>query len=234
MCNTTVLWLGDLNFFLDVFSNTMNPTLKTSDEALEAFFRKITIEKCLQRYERYVFKCRVDQREVVLKFVTDQESCDGRDYDILEDIQKRTAHPELFPKPVDRVFSQIPCTVAYGDIFINNCLGAITFDFIPGEILCNVETLVNYEAARANLFMMLEELHSLGYCHGDIHAGNIVVRDDGLPVLIDYGSSFCARYMKCKTAWEPLASVRGHYLKNSDYFSLEREELTRDLLCFAP
>jgi hypothetical protein len=29
-------------------------------------------------------------------------------------------------------------------------------------------------------------LHAMGVCHGDIHVYNVVVRDDGLPLLIDF------------------------------------------------
>jgi len=41
----------------------------------------------------------------------------------------------------------------------------------------------------ANATHLLDELHELGYIHGDTHSGNVMCRKDGTLVFVDYGSA---------------------------------------------
>ncbi|KAK7424769.1 hypothetical protein QQX98_000352 [Neonectria punicea] len=45
------------------------------------------------------------------------------------------------------------------------------------------------EAFMAALESAVHHLHSLGWAHNDLNPGNILINDDGMPILIDFGSS---------------------------------------------
>jgi hypothetical protein len=67
---------------------------------------------------------------------------------------------------------------------------AFALEFVKGRAIERGETL------QASFFFdlerMIEEMHSRGVAHLDLrHKGNILVSDEGRPVLIDFNSSFC-------------------------------------------
>lgn len=58
------------------------------------------------------------------------------------------------------------------------------------ELLFDLETCgIPEDKVWANATHLLDELHGMGYIHGDTHKGNIMCRGDGNLVFVDFGST---------------------------------------------
>lgn len=61
---------------------------------------------------------------------------------------------------------------------------------IKKYIAQNLRNTAKLEALAANFLKMVSDLHKENFSHGDLQHGNIMVRDDGSLVLVDYDSMF--------------------------------------------
>jgi predicted Ser/Thr protein kinase len=65
----------------------------------------------------------------------------------------------------------------------------IVMDMVKGELLDDWESRATPRQAKAmhaKVTRALDKLYALGIEHNDLHAGNVMVREDGSPVIIDY------------------------------------------------
>lgn len=71
----------------------------------------------------------------------------------------------------------------------------------------------------------IDYMHSLGYCHNDIHDGNIMITDEDTPVIIDFDSCLPeGEVLACKggAPWWSIDTDKSH--KENDLFSLKKLE----------
>lgn len=91
------------------------------------------------------------------------------------------------------------------------------------EILDRLDSLEEAELVRILLPILdgLETIHELGFIHRDIKPANIVIRADGSPVLIDFGSAGKARGIQTRT-WTVMISPG--YAPIEQYFGKGTEQ----------
>ena len=80
------------------------------------------------------------------------------------------------------------------------------------------------EAVLAGIRDGIEHIHSLGYCHNDINATNIMFGDDDAPIIIDFDA--------CRPEGEELGLKKGtkgwydesstHSCRENDYYGLRK------------
>jgi serine/threonine protein kinase len=78
--------------------------------------------------------------------------------------------------------------------FEENDVGYIVMEYIEGQTfkqLLKIRSLNEKEAYKliALLVTCLQKVHDMGVLHGDIKPANIIIRNDGSPVLIDFGAA---------------------------------------------
>jgi serine/threonine protein kinase len=86
----------------------------------------------------------------------------------------------------------------YYDYYVAGEQACLLMSKIPGRTLDNLrrdDELSPHQAIWivAHLCLVVHELHRNGYVHHDIKPSNVVVRPDGVPVLIDWGSAEAIR-----------------------------------------
>lgn len=80
-------------------------------------------------------------------------------------------------------------------------LDVIIMDWVEGrtlkdyidEIICSKKTPDIRDALvhlAKSFFLMFQELHELSICHGDLQHGNIIIKSNNEPILIDYDSVY--------------------------------------------
>jgi serine/threonine-protein kinase len=82
----------------------------------------------------------------------------------------------------------------YCDYFVAGNHAHLVMTKIPGQTLDALRHGSDFNRHQAawivaHLCLPVSELHRVGYVHHDIKPANIVVRPDGIPVLIDWGSA---------------------------------------------
>ena len=87
-------------------------------------------------------------------------------------IAQRMGDLEIGPK----VHELIPCNGAY----------IMTMDFVDGKEFAALSD-AEKEAVTPKVESLILKMHENGYMHTDLHGGNIMVREDGSPLLIDFG-----------------------------------------------
>ena len=112
----------------------------------------------------------------------------------------------------------------------------IVMDYVEGEPLSEMlerkGTLTEAEIRRSILPLAagLEAVHGAGLLHRDIKPGNIVIRDDGTPVLIDFGSARQAMGIKSRSL---TSVVTPGYAPLEQYSTRSRQGAATDIYAFA-
>lgn len=101
-------------------------------------------------------------------------------------------------------FDEHPNLIGVEGYFNENGTAYIVMDYVPGELL---STYIKREAPLSEgklrnimqpIIDGLSEVHSKGYLHRDIKPENIILRHDGSPVLLDFGSARFAMGVKTR------------------------------------
>ena len=88
-----------------------------------------------------------------------------------------------------------PKFVAVNAVFQENNTAYMVMEYVEGEVLEDAlreDRVKNEEHLLSILFSIMaggEEIHSAGFIHRDIKPDNIYLRNDGTPVLLDFGSA---------------------------------------------
>jgi len=130
--------------------------------------------------EAVVIKTPIDYRQIDL-----QDPVQYREYvkDFLKEGQKLA---KLSPK-------DHPNIVRVRDVFQESTIPCLVMDFVPGKNLFKlVKERGRLPEAKAvdcirQICDALATMHKMGLVHRDAHPGNIILRDDGRAVLIDFG-----------------------------------------------
>jgi serine/threonine protein kinase len=121
----------------------------------------------------------------------------------------------------------------YVELIERNGGSFLVMSYIPGyslELLCRYGWISSRRVAKALLSIcgLVAQVHRLGFVHHDIKPANILVRPDGSPVLIDWGSA-CGltahRSPGRRTLTPEFASweqARGEVWRSNDVYALGR------------
>lgn len=87
-----------------------------------------------------------------------------------------------------------PGVVQVHDIFMALDTAYMVMDYVEGQSLADwlpehVQECERVEGVLQSLLEVLVYIHRCGVLHRDIKPGNIIVREDGTPVLIDFGAA---------------------------------------------
>jgi serine/threonine protein kinase len=76
----------------------------------------------------------------------------------------------------------------------------------------------------------LREIHNVGFLHLDIKQNNVLIRDDGSPVLIDFG--ICKRIVSARFEQEKSYSMGSPYFMSPEQISGDTVDVRSDLYSF--
>jgi serine/threonine protein kinase/surface antigen len=130
-------------------------------------------------------------------------------------------HPNIVP--VHRAFEAN--NTAY--LVMEYVEGASLYEILHGRRIMNQAQL---RAVFAPLLDGLATVHAAGYLHRDIKPGNIYIRADGTPVLIDFGAARAAMSERSKTL---TSVVTAGYAPFEQYFAKGRQGPWTDIYAMA-
>jgi RIO-like serine/threonine protein kinase len=103
---------------------------------------------------------------------------------------------------------------------------AITFGYIEGETLGRIDVARQTPAYFAALERLMQAIHARGVVHLDTRGtGNVLMRPDGSPALIDFQSALSTRWMP--------GSMR-RFLENVDLTGVYKKWLQQDAASMGP
>ncbi|HTT08623.1 MAG TPA: protein kinase [Gammaproteobacteria bacterium] len=155
--------------------------------------------------------------------------------------QDQSVHPvmdtdgEKFKWGLDRFISEAqtlakfkhPNIVRVASVFTANNTGYMVMEYEKGEslqeILTRRKTVEEAELLKILLPILdgLEQVHAKGFIHRDIKPANIFIREDGSPVLLDFGSARQALGEQTKTL---TSLVSPGYAPFEQYYSKGQEQ----------
>ena len=111
----------------------------------------------------------------------------NKEMDFLEQLSERGIP---VPKPI--------CSVKTENndyIFMETIKGVTLEDLdndVSGDLIEKLPEKFDFKKFFNRIREIVSDLHSLGYYHRDLHAGNIMINSDGEPVIIDFGDAYKA------------------------------------------
>jgi len=149
---------------------------------------RFAVFKIFLEFRDSVSKITYDKKECIMKCYLEKD-IESNEYQALEYFQKTSSRACSYPKPYAYDHTIRIVNIEGSDYIVYKTL---FYEFIPGTSGTSVTRDFDLTRAKKDLFNHLNDLHSMGFVHGDIKRDNILRKNDGTFVLIDYGSCFNA------------------------------------------
>lgn len=170
--------------------------------------------KVNQKRGIYLVRDTFDNENKVLKFIISSSIND----------EQRTIF-RFFMNCTHQNFCRINETFEIGLFFV------LVMDHVEGDTMCSYFEMnhkrVDYYRILFDLIFSLDYLHNNKIIHGDIKPNNIIIKPDGVPVIIDYdlsrfvdGNRFTKRIFGTKFFMPPELIIENKFSTKSDIWSL--------------
>lgn len=213
---------------MNIFSTRCEMQVYCENKEVEALLSSLQISKMLRNVMYASFKCTFLGKPAVLK-ISRRGSVENNEFEILQYLQANSDHPDWYPQPflsmrvhgnptleISKKKSSQVQTFVLEDVY-----KIIVYEYFEGDML--LRSQVAEDTMFNQLTACLAELHRLNILHADLHYDNIVYREDGLCVFIDYGCAFSQNWEEHSTNFQPVETIPKHLKVHKNVYSHKEE-----------